>query len=863
MKKKFLSQKTRMQFLFSLGLFLLCVNLGWGQNPAVAVDVATIGDYRSLYSGNWSDAGTWQVRTGVNTWATASAAPTATNTVYIQAGHTVTVDVASVSCYSLHINSSSNEVGGTGVLAMGANTVNVSGKIRSYTGAADISTADGTFVGTDGANFYGRMITSTIAVVGDPSLGVLKFVGGTRTIIFIGEWGSSSGTPPSAEFALDSNATGTIATTTKFSALTFSGGIVNTGNLRISLTDNCTIKTGARLISSKSGITAGAVFLSLTGITNNTVTIDSGGILELKGATPGVDCATFNNNGTVIYSGGGKTLLAGPTNIYTTYSTLILSGTGIKTLSTNTTVNGSLSLQGTANLALGTFTLTYGTNATLEYAKTVAHNVSVEWPVTNGPTNVTISNSNASEVNATLSMKSITGVLTVSDGSTLNTNGFVTLKSTAAKTATIAPIGTGVINGNVTYSRNLPTSNWYLVSSPVAGETYDNAYVTANSLSINSTNNAIGSYTTVDNTWSYMQTGGGGTFNNGQGYSVKRNASGDISFTGTINTDDVSLAVSNAGTGFNLIGNPFTAYLNSASFLTDNTSSLTSQTIWVFNQGSGNYETKVTDAAFVLAPGQGFFVRSSNGTNLNIAESYQASTGGTFQKVARTEVKLMMNDGTSDRFAKMYYLDNAKKGFDNGFDGETFGGIENTVDVFTNLVENNEGKKFQVQSLPIAEMETMIVTVGVKAAAGKEITFTAEALNLPGDIKVFLEDRLTNTSTRLDEANAFYKVTLNDALNGTGRFFLHTKASGVLSTDDLALSNTSVYATANNTLRVVGLPSGNATLKVFSVLGKQVVQTSFSSTGSYDISLPKLATGMYIVQLETAAGKLNKKIVLE
>ena len=421
----------------------------------------------------------------------------------------------------------------------------------------------------------------------------------------------------------------------------------------------------------------------------------------------------------------------------------------------------------------------------------------------------------------------------------------------------------GTSSGNVTYNTTLGTENWYLVSSPVAGETYDNAYVTANSLSINGTNNAIGSYTTVDNTWSYMQTGGGGTFNNGQGYSVKRNASGDISFTGTINTADVSLAVSNAGTGFNLIGNPFTAYLNSASFLTDNTSSLTSQTIWVFNQGSGNYETKVTDAAFVLAPGQGFFVRSSNGTNLNIAESYQASTGGTFQKVARTEVKLMMNDGTSDRFAKMYYLDNAKKGFDNGFDGETFGGIENTVDVFTNLVENNEGKKFQVQSLPIAEMETMIVTVGVKAAAGKEITFTAEALNLPGDIKVFLEDRLTNTSTRLDEANAFYKVTLNDALNGTGRFFLHTKASGVLSTDDLALSNTSVYATANNTLRVVGLPSGNATLKVFSVLGKQVVQTSFSSTGSYDISLPKLATGMYIVQLETAAGKLNKKIVLE
>ncbi|WP_445748579.1 T9SS type A sorting domain-containing protein [Polaribacter sp.] len=312
-----------------------------------------------------------------------------------------------------------------------------------------------------------------------------------------------------------------------------------------------------------------------------------------------------------------------------------------------------------------------------------------------------------------------------------------------------------------------------------------------------------------------------------------------------------------------MIGNPFTSHVNSASLLGDNSANLVSQTLWVWNQATSSYDTYVTGDSFVLAPAQGFFVRSSNGTNINIAESYQASTGGTFQKSSKTEVKLMMNDGSNNRFVKMYYLDNATKGFDNGYDGETFGGIENSVDVFTNLVENNEGKKFQVQSLPIAEMETMIVPVGVKAAAGKEITFTADAMNLPGDTKVFLEDRLTNTITRLDEANSSYKVTLNDALNGTGRFYLHTKASGVLSTDEVVLQNTSIYAINNNTLRVVGLPSGNANVKMYNILGKQVMQTSFSSTGVKEISLPKLATGMYIIQLETAAGKLNKKIVLE
>jgi hypothetical protein len=59
------------------------------------------------------------------------------------------------------------------------------------------------------------------------------------------------------------------------------------------------------------------------------------------------------------------------------------------------------------------------------------------------------------------------------------------------------------------------------------------------------------------------------------------------------------------------------------------------------------------------------------------------------------------------------------------------------------------------------------------------------------------------------------------------------------------------------------LPKGKATVKLFNILGKQVMQTSFTATGVRDIALSKLAPGMYIVQLETEAGKLNKKIVLE
>jgi hypothetical protein len=156
----------------------------------------------------------------------------------------------------------------------------------------------------------------------------------------------------------------------------------------------------------------------------------------------------------------------------------------------------------------------------------------------------------------------------------------------------------------------------------------------------------------------------------------------------------------------------------------------------------------------------------------------------------------------------------------------------------------------------------MVIPVGLKAEANKEITFSAEAMNLPVGIKVFLEDRVNNTFTRLDEANATYKITLDEKLDGVGRFYVHTTQSA-LSIDNVTLTGVSIFKANESTLRVTGLQQGKASLSLFNVLGKQVMSTSFEATASKDISLPKLATGIYFAKVQTAAGKLSKKIILE
>ena len=213
------------------------------------------------------------------------------------------------------------------------------------------------------------------------------------------------------------------------------------------------------------------------------------------------------------------------------------------------------------------------------------------------------------------------------------------------------------------------------------------------------------------------------------------------------------------------------------------------------------------------------------------------------------------------QYAKLYYLNTTTTGFDVGYEGEVFGGTTDEFSIYTQLLTDNVGKKYQVQSLPNSEYETMIVPLGVKAAVNKEIIISAEALNLPAGVNVFLEDKQTDTFTRLDEANSNYKITLIEDLDGIGRFYLHTTSS-VLSTKNVKQDHISIYKTNNFTLRIVGLSKGTANIKLYNILGKEMMRAAFTSQAVKEIYLPKLAAGIYIVQLKTAAGTSNKKIIL-
>ena len=441
-------------------------------------------------------------------------------------------------------------------------------------------------------------------------------------------------------------------------------------------------------------------------------------------------------------------------------------------------------------------------------------------------------------------------------------------------------IVTGEVSGDddkVYYRRNLTAiagdaEGWHLVASPVSGETYNNAYADAESLATSTTNTSLrglGFYTTgATPPWSYLidDDTNSGTFNSGLGYAMKRASSGQVKFIGNLNTDDAGVTLttgaSQLSVGFNLLGNPYTSFINSQTFLSDNSN--LSQQIWVWDQtGGGNYSVKIPIDDFQIAPGQGFFVKFNSGTSINFAESNQSVQGtDTFLNPdLRTEIKLSMTDGVKNRYTKLYFSNSATTGYDFGWEGEVFGGVENSINIYTHLVDDNQGRKYQIQSLPLSNLDSSIIPLGVQAEAGKTLTFSVKNTNLSSDVGVYLEDKQNNSFTLLDNELTF-STLLENGLDGVGRFYLHTSRETLSINNPNQDNHIGIYKISPEQLRIVGIQSGTASVVLYNTLGKQVLETSFQGQGANNIALPALASGVYVIQLTTESRIINRKIIL-
>lgn len=460
----------------------------------------------------------------------------------------------------------------------------------------------------------------------------------------------------------------------------------------------------------------------------------------------------------------------------------------------------------------------------------------------------------------------------VEEGKSISTTAGITVATDMTLLSSASFKTTSTFTGNVEYRRNLlsnadNTKGWYLIAAPVNGQNFSESWADDNSLATSGVKRGFAPYNNAvsSNNWSYFTNANTDALENGIGYSIKRSSDGEVVYKGTLNETSLTPTVTiGAGTAFNLLGNSFAGYFNSGEFLRDNSTNL-ELNIWIWNSTSENYEVKPSGLDYKVAPGQGFFVEAKNNNvpvTLDVADVSVNETNTFSKEISKSEIDLFITDGTLKRFAKIMYSNETSKGFDAGFDGKTFTGVSNTFDVFSRLLEDNTTTNYQIQSLPNKDLESMIIPIGVKSSDDKTITFSAKALNLPSNLKVILEDRQENILLELDDSNKTYTANISKNTDGIGRFYLHTKSSA-LSVDNNSLQSVKIYISNNSILNIVGLSQEKANLKMFNILGKQLLNKTFSASETKSVSLPNLAFGVYIVQLETERGKLNKKITLQ
>ena len=605
-------------------------------------------------------------------------------------------------------------------------------------------------------------------------------------------------------------------------------------------------------------------------VTINSFTLNSA-FSSLSIVSPGSLLVTqdFIANGSISVSNGANLTVNGDTAMNFTPGT----GTGDFIVNGNLTFNAPLAVNMNITVS-GVLNIT--TSAALQFRNITLNNTAT-WQI-NESQNVTI----------TENLTNL-GTITLAENNKLSIEGDLTQNGTMTlESGSSLILGGDFVGNDIIYKRNLATDNWYLVSPPFYGESVLNFYMNnASNLALSDTSLGFNQrialapydnsqtspwqYYTLDQIIGTVPTTD--VLTAASAYSVKLNSlDQDLIFRGSILTEDKNdFFISRSINGFNLVGNPYPSYVSLNEILNANDEGsndlLEEKTAWLWNQDTNQYDAYNLIDDIFIAPGQGFFVEASaTASTFSITESmqsHQPETGDTFQRtITRPEIKLSLSNGSSIKTSDIFYITNTTTGWDNGYDSTLFGDADTSFAVYTHLVSNSQGQDLAIQSLPDSNYEQMIIPVGVNAVSGSEITFSATAVNFPSGINLYLEDKENQTFTRLDSSEN-YTITTNTAINGIGRFYLHTSTESVLSTPNEVLEHVSIYTTNKTNLRITGISSGKTQLSIYNILGQKVLNTSFEAKGLNDIQLPVLKTGVYVIQLVTKNGKYNKKIVIE
>ncbi|WP_370091632.1 PQQ-dependent sugar dehydrogenase [Winogradskyella sp.] len=481
------------------------------------------------------------------------------------------------------------------------------------------------------------------------------------------------------------------------------------------------------------------------------------------------------------------------------------------------------------------------------------------------------------------------GSLTVNGNLTIN--GEVTLNSISTKYSSL--IVNGATTGTINYKRYVNAFNGItgndLVSSPVKNETFGN-FATDNPNIFENPGNTdqklFGPFNETTGSYEIYSVSVNTNTNlaSGVGYRAARDSSEDgthgntFTFTGELETGIVNVPVTTSGSsfdGWNLVGNPYPSYIDFDTFFALNQDELDEasyKAIYGYDGNASDGWTILNSATTgnLIAPGQGFFVKSKSGGGTIAFTPAMRTSGNTDDFIQGRNsssahhgyLKLTASSDESNYSTDFYFNDNASLGLDPGYDASFFNGTVPAFSIYSHLVENDAGVAFSIQTLGSNALNDVTIPIGLNVSQGQNITINIGDTDLDPSINVHLEDTVNNTFTLLNDNS--YSFTANSAINGIGRFYLRFEGDA-LNIPETSLDILKIYTDpSNNTIIIDGQLEPRTSLKLFDINGRVMLNSNLNSTITKQlIDVEHLSSGIYIIEIMSSTNtKRVQKLVI-
>jgi len=367
----------------------------------------------------------------------------------------------------------------------------------------------------------------------------------------------------------------------------------------------------------------------------------------------------------------------------------------------------------------------------------------------------------------------------------------------------------------------------------------------------------------------------------GKGFSARISTTdGTVTFSGSLTSGNTTVPLSDAGDGWNCVGNPYPSAINmnTTASVANNflkTNAIDASNIdpnycaYVWDDGSKTYQVLNNvpgnprdPGVSVFAPGQGFFVKANGAGTIQFTTAMQVHNTSAVLKstdVPWKSVALKATSTSTSSSVQVYFHEGMTKGLDPTYDAGLLRGT-NGLSVYTRLVDDN-GVDFAIQCLPELGADQMVIPVGLESKTGGEVRFSATTTSLPAGCSVYLEDRVAQTVTDLSDGKEMV-ATVSANTAGTGRFYMHmsklTTGNALTPESGFKLK---AYVSGEN-IEIYGNVSDKAKASLFDSKGSQLGLYKLEEGNHNTIPATGLSSGVYILNVIDGKDAFTSKLMI-